>query len=108
MDAAQRNGYVDKDGEAEARRAIRSGFRNGLHHPRALPDFTASGPRPGRPGNQPPPADCPASAEPGATRARSTGTPQPEASAHRNPPGDRAAGQAASTTPPREHQDAGD
>ena len=44
VDAAQRNGYVDKDGEAEARRAIRSGFRNGLRRPRALPDFTASRP----------------------------------------------------------------
>ena len=44
MDAAQRNGYVDKDGEAEARRAIRSGFRNGLRRPRALPDFTTSRP----------------------------------------------------------------
>jgi hypothetical protein len=44
VDAAQRNGYVDKDGEAEARRAIRSGFRNGLSRPRALPDFSASRP----------------------------------------------------------------
>ena len=39
MDAAQRNGYVDKDGESEARRAIRSGLRNGLRRPRSLPDF---------------------------------------------------------------------
>jgi len=44
VDAAQRNGYVDKDGEAEARRAISSGFRNGLRRPRALPDFTSSRP----------------------------------------------------------------
>jgi hypothetical protein len=42
VDAAQRNGYVDKDGEAEARRTIRSGLLNGLHRPRALPDFSAS------------------------------------------------------------------
>jgi hypothetical protein len=47
VDAAQRNGYVDKDGEAEARRAIRSGFRNGLRQPRALPDFSASRPAQG-------------------------------------------------------------
>jgi Bifunctional DNA primase/polymerase, N-terminal/SNF2-related domain/YspA, cpYpsA-related SLOG family len=44
IDAAQRNGYVDKDGETEARRAILSGLRNGLCSPRALPDFTASRP----------------------------------------------------------------
>ena len=44
VDAAQRNGYVDKDGEAEARRAIRSGLRNGLRQPRALPDFSTSRP----------------------------------------------------------------
>ena len=42
IDAAQRNGYVDKDGEAEARRAIRSGLRNGLRRPRALPDFATT------------------------------------------------------------------
>jgi hypothetical protein len=42
IDAAQRNGYVDKDGESEARRAIRSGLRNGLRSPRALPDFAAT------------------------------------------------------------------
>jgi hypothetical protein len=47
MDAAERNGYTGKDGQAEARRAIRSGLRNGLRNPRALPDFTA-GPAPGR------------------------------------------------------------
>ena len=41
MDAAERNGYTGKDGPAEARRAIRSGLRNGLRSPRALPDFTA-------------------------------------------------------------------
>ena len=48
MDAAARNGYTGKDGEAEARRAIRSGLRNGLRSPRALPDFTTSRPAPDR------------------------------------------------------------
>ena len=48
MDAAARNGYTSKDGEAEARRAIRSGLRNGLRSPRALPDFTTSRPAPDR------------------------------------------------------------
>ena len=48
MDAAERNGYTGKDGEAEARRAIRSGLRNGLRSPRALPDFTTSRPAPDR------------------------------------------------------------
>ena len=47
MDAAERNGYTGKDGPAEARRAIRSGLRNGLRSPRALPDFT-TGPAPGQ------------------------------------------------------------
>ena len=42
IDAAQRNGYVDKDGESEARRAIRSGLRNGLRRPRTLPDFATT------------------------------------------------------------------
>jgi hypothetical protein len=42
IDAAQRNGYVDKDGESEARRAIRSGLRNGLLRPRTLPDFATT------------------------------------------------------------------
>jgi tetratricopeptide (TPR) repeat protein len=44
MDAAERNGYIGKDGQAEARRAIRSGLRNGLRNPRALPDFTTTRP----------------------------------------------------------------
>jgi Bifunctional DNA primase/polymerase, N-terminal/SNF2-related domain/YspA, cpYpsA-related SLOG family len=57
VDAAQRNGYVDKDGEAEALSAIRSGLRNGLHHPRALPDFTA--PRPAQTTSPRPQADGP-------------------------------------------------
>ena len=38
-----------KDGQAEARRAIRSGLRNGLRSPRALPDFTTSRTAPDRP-----------------------------------------------------------
>ena len=60
IDAAQRNGYVDKDGEAEARRAIRSGLRNGLRRPRALPDFATTRPAPAaQPGNGPPPPDVP-------------------------------------------------
>jgi hypothetical protein len=46
LEAARANGYVGKDGEAEARRAIQSGLRNGLRGPRALPDFTPSGPAP--------------------------------------------------------------
>src|SRR5215471_17976555 len=44
MDAAERNGYTGKDGPAAARRAIRSGLRNGLRSPRALPDFTTTPP----------------------------------------------------------------
>jgi len=53
LDAAERNGYTGKDGQAEARRAIRSGLRNGLRTPRALPDFTTPSPAPER---QHPPA----------------------------------------------------
>lgn len=53
MDAAERNGYTGKDGQAEALRAIRSGLRNGLRNPRALPDFTADT-RPGADRRQPP------------------------------------------------------
>jgi hypothetical protein len=41
LEAARRNGYAGKDGEAEALRAIRSGLRNGLRAPRTLPDFSA-------------------------------------------------------------------
>jgi hypothetical protein len=41
MEAAETNGYLAKDGPAEARSAIRSGLRNGLRNPRPLPDFTA-------------------------------------------------------------------
>lgn len=44
LEAARHNGYADKDGEAEALRAIRSGLRNGLRRPRTLPDFTAHRP----------------------------------------------------------------
>ena len=60
MDAAERNGYTGKDGPAEARRAIRSGLRNGLRSPRALPDFT-TGPAPGQrqPSRPPPPPPPP-------------------------------------------------
>ena len=62
MDAAERNGYTGKDGPAEARRAIRSGLRNGLRSPRALPDFT-TGPAPGQ--RQPPGRAAPARPRPG-------------------------------------------
>jgi hypothetical protein len=41
IQAAETNGYLAKDGPAEARSAIRSGLRNGLRNPRPLPDFTA-------------------------------------------------------------------
>ena len=72
MDAAERNGYTGKDGPAEARRAIRSGLRNGLRSPRALPDFT-TGPAPGqrqpsRPA-PPPPVRGPAGPRTGGRRA---------------------------------------
>ena len=62
MDAAERNGYTGKDGPAEARRAIRSGLRNGLRHPPALPDFTR------RPGPRPAPAIPPGRPRPSAAR----------------------------------------
>ena len=62
MDAAERNGYTGKDGPAEARRAIRSGLRNGLRSPRALPDFT-TGPAPGQ--RQPSRRAAPARPRPG-------------------------------------------
>ena len=72
MDAAERNGYTGKDGPAEARRAIRSGLRNGLRSPRALPDFTA-GPAPGQrqPSRPPRPRPRPSAARPGRCRAES-------------------------------------
>jgi hypothetical protein len=41
MEAAERNGYIGKDGAAEARAAVRSGLRNGLRNPRPLPDLTS-------------------------------------------------------------------
>jgi hypothetical protein len=41
IQAAETNGYLAKDGPAEARSAIRSGLRNGLRNPRPLPAFTA-------------------------------------------------------------------
>ncbi len=75
MEAAERNGYIAKDGAAAARSAIRSGLRNGLRNPRALPDFTdrrdptpraAAGTSARRgPGNHPPDARLPP-ATPGA------------------------------------------
>ena len=71
MDAAERNGYTGKDGPAEARRAIRSGLRNGLRSPRALPDFT-TGPAPGqRQPSRRPPGPRPSAAQPGRGRAES-------------------------------------
>jgi hypothetical protein len=80
LDAAQRNGYVDKDGEAEARRAIRSGLRQ----PRALPDFTTS--RPARA----------TSSRPRTGRGRDPA-----------PAGIRQEIEAARITSPRKHQDPG-
>jgi hypothetical protein len=60
IDAAERNGYTGKDGQAEARRAIRSGLRNGLRNPRALPDFTTPSPAPERrqPTHRPAPSNA--------------------------------------------------
>ena len=72
MDAAERNGYTGKDGPAEARRAIRSGLRNGLRSPRALPDFT-TGPAPGQ--RQPSRRAAPARPRPGQGRGRAEGGP---------------------------------
>ena len=72
MDAAERNGYTGKDGPAEARRAIRSGLRNGLRSPRALPDFT-TGPAPGQ--RQPSRRAAPARPRPGHGRGRAEGGP---------------------------------
>ena len=87
VDSAQRNGYVDKDGEAEARRAIRSGFRNGLRRPRALPDFATT------------------------RTALAAQSRQRAAAPERARPAQRqrieAADQTASTTLPRERQDGG-
>jgi tetratricopeptide (TPR) repeat protein len=56
LDAAHRNGYIDKDGEADALRAIRSGLRNGARQPRSLPDFTVHRSTPGLPPRRPPAA----------------------------------------------------
>ncbi len=39
MAAAEQNGYVGDHSAAEARSAVRSGFRNGLRNPRPLPEF---------------------------------------------------------------------
>ena len=70
LDAAERNGYTGKDGQAEARRAIRSGLRNGLASPRALPDFTTPRPAPARQQRQhQPAASGPARPQPGRAAA---------------------------------------
>jgi hypothetical protein len=42
MTAAEQNGYISDHSAAEARSAIRSGFRNGLRNPRPLPEFGRS------------------------------------------------------------------
>ena len=73
LDAAERNGYTGKDGQAEARRAIRSGLRNGLRTPRALPDFTTPSPAPER--QHPPRRPAPsASARPPRSQAAAAGS----------------------------------
>ena len=109
IDAAQRNGYVDKDGEAEARRAIRSGLRNGLRRPRTLPDFTTS-----RPALAAQPRQRAAASRPARPpQSHATPVPAPRAGREREtaPTGIRqgieAAGQAASIASQREHQDPG-
>jgi hypothetical protein len=76
LDAADRNGYTGKDGQAEALRAIRSGLRNGLRNPRALPDFTSPGPAPGRRQQPRRPA---ASADVGSQRRPAAAAPGPRA-----------------------------
>ena len=109
IDAAQHNGYVDKDGEAEARRAIRSGLRNGLRSPRALPDFTTSRPVPA-------PQPRQRAAAPGPSRSpqnQAPPVPAPRAAREREtaPTGIRhgieAADQAASIASQPEHPDPG-
>ena len=109
IDAAQRNGYVDKDGESEARRAIRSGLRNGLRRPRTLPDFattrTAPAAQPRRRAAAPGRARSPQSQAPtaGAPRAGRGRKPAPTRIRH----GIEAADQATSIASRDEHQDAG-
>jgi len=109
IDAAQRNGYVDKDGEAEARRAIRSGLRNGLRSPRTLPDFTTSRPVLAAQPRQRAAASRPARPP----QSHATPVPAPREARDREtaPTGIRqgieAAGQAASIASQREHQDPG-
>jgi hypothetical protein len=109
IDAAQRNGYIDKDGETEARRAILSGLRNGLRSPRTLPDFTAS--RPAQATSPRPRAAIPGRVRPAQSQAPGVGAPRrgrgretaPAGISHRI----EATGQAAGSASQREHQDAG-
>ena len=109
IDAAQRNGYVDKDGEAEARRAIRSGLRNGLRRPRALPDFATTRPAPAAQPRQR--AATPERARPAQRQAPPVPAPRAGRGQEPAPTGMRqgveAADQTASTTLPRERQDGG-
>ena len=109
IDAAQRNGYVDKDGESEARHAIRSGLRNGLRRPRTLPDFattrTALAAQPRQR------AAAPGRAQPRQSQASTVGAPRAGRSREPAPTGIRhgidAADQATSIASRDEHQDAG-
>src|SRR6266702_4606607 len=109
IDAAQRNGYVDKDGEAEARRAIRSGLRNGLRRPRALPDFATTRTAPAVQPRQR--AAAPERARPAQRQA--SPVPAPRAGREQEPAstnmrqGVEAADQTASTTLLPEHPDDG-
>ncbi len=105
IDAAQRNGYVDKDGEAEARRAIRSGLRNGLRRPRALPDFTATRPAPATQPRQQ--SAAPERARPAQRQAPPVPAPRAGRGQERAPAGIRQGAEAAGTTVPRERQDGG-
>jgi hypothetical protein len=107
IDAAQHNGYLDKDGEPQARRAIRSGLRNGLRSPRTLPDFTTTRAAPAAqtpqraaaPGRARPPRSEPPTA--GGPRAGRGREPAPTGTHH----GIHAPGQG--TTSVREQHDSG-
>ena len=109
IDAAQRNGYVDKDGESEARRAIRSGLRNGLRRPRTLPDFattrTAPAAQPRQQAAAPGRAQPPQSQEPTVGAPRAGRSREPASTGIRH--GIEAADQATSIASRDEHQDAG-
>ena len=72
LDAADRNGYTGKDGQAEARRAIRSGLRNGLRSP-AGPARLHRRPGPRRAPAIPPGRPRPSAARPVAADGRKTG-----------------------------------